>query len=94
MNACTSTTLPFEEHMNASARPNTPEIDTQEILDGIRSWVEIESPSTDAAAVNVLVGKVSEDLAALFASRPSGSSDSLIDLGLKAVAQWLGSLAG
>ena len=35
-----------------------------------------------------------EDLAALFASRPPGSSDSLIDLGLKAVAQWLGSLAG
>jgi glutamate carboxypeptidase len=51
--------------MNASTRPNTPEIDTTEILDGIRSWVEIESPSTDSAAVNVLVGKVSEDLAAL-----------------------------
>jgi glutamate carboxypeptidase len=57
-------TLPFEEDMDEPRR-NTPRIDTQEILDGIRSWVEIESPSTDGEAVNVLVGKVSADLAAL-----------------------------
>ncbi len=64
MNACGSMTLPFEEDMDEPRR-NTPRIDTQEILDGIRSWVEIESPSTDGEAVNVLVGKVSADLAAL-----------------------------
>jgi glutamate carboxypeptidase len=54
--------------MDAPARRNAPQIDKGEILDGIRSWVEIESPSTDGAAVNVLVGKVAEDLAALGAA--------------------------
>lgn len=47
------------------ARTNMPRIDVEEILDGIRSWVEVETPSTDGEAVNVLVGKVAEDLAAL-----------------------------
>jgi glutamate carboxypeptidase len=51
--------------MADSHRLNTPRIDPGEILDGIRSWVEIETPSTDGAAVNVLVAKVAEDLAAL-----------------------------
>jgi glutamate carboxypeptidase len=46
-------------------RSNTPRIDAAEILDGIRSWVEVETPSTDGAAVNVLVDKVASDLAAL-----------------------------
>ena len=46
-------------------RSNEPRIDAAEILDGIRSWVEIETPSTDGAAVNVLVDKVAADLAAL-----------------------------
>lgn len=32
--------------------------DPAALLDGIRSWVEIESPTTDAAAVNRLVDKV------------------------------------
>src|ERR1700740_2033580 len=51
--------------MADSNRVNTPRIDAAEILEGIRSWVEVETPSTDGAAVNILVGKVSEDLAAL-----------------------------
>jgi glutamate carboxypeptidase len=44
---------------------NAPRIDAREILEGIRNWVEIETPSTDAGAVNVLVEKVCRDLAAL-----------------------------
>ena len=44
---------------------NAPRIDAAEILDGIRGWVEVETPSTDAAAVNVLVESVCHDLAAL-----------------------------
>ena len=47
---------------------NVPEINADEILDGIRSWVEIETPSTDGEAVNVLVSKVAGDLAALGAT--------------------------
>ena len=37
---------------------NAPAFDTAELLDGIRRWVEIESPTTDAAAVNRLVDHV------------------------------------
>jgi glutamate carboxypeptidase len=44
---------------------NAPRIDAREILEGIQSWVEIETPSTDAGAVNVLVEKVCRDLAAV-----------------------------
>ncbi len=39
--------------MQAGAR-----IDTSELLAGIRQWVEIETPSTDPAAVTALVGLV------------------------------------
>jgi len=39
-------------------RPNEPEIDAEAIARGIREWVEIESPSHDAAAVNRLVDRV------------------------------------
>ena len=42
---------------------NAPRIDAQEILAGIRKWVEVESPSTDGAAVNGLVTKVATQLA-------------------------------
>ena len=44
---------------------NAPRIDPAEILQGIQSWVEIETPSTDAGAVNILVEKVCRDLAAV-----------------------------
>jgi glutamate carboxypeptidase len=40
---------------------NAPLFDTQELLEGIRSWVEIESPTTDAAAVNRMMDKVAAD---------------------------------
>ena len=44
---------------------NTPQLDTEEILAGIRSWVEIESPTPDAAAVNRMADKVQGDYAAI-----------------------------
>jgi glutamate carboxypeptidase len=40
---------------------NTPSLDTAEILAGIQEWVEIESPTTDAAAVNRMADKVQAD---------------------------------
>jgi glutamate carboxypeptidase len=42
---------------------NAPRIDAKEILAGITEWVEVESPSTDGAAVNGLVGRVATQLA-------------------------------
>ncbi|HVM81187.1 MAG TPA: M20 family metallopeptidase [Stellaceae bacterium] len=51
--------------MSEASGSNAPRIDAAEMLEGIRSWVEIETPSTDGAAVNVLVEKVCGDLAAL-----------------------------
>ena len=44
---------------------NQPVIDADELLAGIREWVEIESPTTDAAAVNRMVDKVQADYAAI-----------------------------
>ena len=44
---------------------NTPLLDQDEILAGIRTWVEIESPTTDAAAVNRVVDQVAADYAAI-----------------------------
>jgi glutamate carboxypeptidase len=44
---------------------NQPILDADEILAGIREWVEIESPTTDAAAVNRMVDKVQADYAAI-----------------------------
>ncbi len=44
---------------------NIPELETAEILDGIRAWVEIESPTQDAAAVNRMADKVQADYAAI-----------------------------
>ncbi len=44
---------------------NAPRIDAQEILDGILRWVEIESPSHDAAAVNKMVTHTQTELARL-----------------------------
>jgi glutamate carboxypeptidase len=50
--------------MNDSpARSNIPTFDSEEILAGIRRWVEIETPSHDGAAVNRLVDVVESDLA-------------------------------
>ncbi len=41
---------------------NQPRIDADDILAGIREWVEIESPSNDGPAVNRLVDKVERQL--------------------------------
>ena len=41
---------------------NVPTFDGEEILAGIRRWVEIETPSHDDAAVNRLVDVVESDL--------------------------------
>ncbi len=44
---------------------NEPALDRAEILAGIREWVEIESPTTDAASVNRMADKVIADYAAI-----------------------------
>lgn len=44
--------------MAAAPLKNEPKIDPDEVLEGILEWVTIESPSHDAAAVNVVVDKV------------------------------------
>jgi len=44
---------------------NAPVIDGDEILEGVLRWVEIESPSHDADAVNRMVDHVEEGLAVL-----------------------------
>ena len=49
--------------MNDAAGSVSPFV-TESLLDGVRSWVEIESPTTDAAAVNRMVDKVQADAAA------------------------------
>ena len=41
-----------------SEKKNTPVIDTDEILKGIREWVNIESPSNDGESVNRQVDAV------------------------------------
>ncbi len=44
---------------------NAPHIDPDEILMGILEWVAIESPSSDGAAVNVMVDRTERDLTPL-----------------------------
>jgi glutamate carboxypeptidase len=55
--------MTMEEAMN-DAVGKVPAFVADALLDGIRSWVEIESPTTDAAAVNRMVDKVQADAAA------------------------------
>lgn len=47
---------------------NLPPIDAEEILQGIREWVEIESPTTSAASVNRMADKVATDYATIGAT--------------------------
>src|SRR5215475_5060903 len=49
--------------MTQTPPSNIPTFDGEEILAGIRRWVEIETPSHDGAAVNRLVDVVESDLA-------------------------------
>ena len=44
-----------------SDRQNLPELDAEEILEGILEWVRVESPSNDAAAVNRMADRVERD---------------------------------
>lgn len=44
-----------------SEKPGNATFETQALLNEIRSWVEIETPSADAAAVNRLVDKIESD---------------------------------
>ena len=43
-------------------KPNVPELEAEEILDGILEWVNIESPSDDPAAINRMADRVEQDL--------------------------------
>jgi len=49
-------------------RGNIPQVDGEEILDGIRQWVEIETPTYEGAAVNTLVDVVEGGMKALGAA--------------------------
>lgn len=73
--------------MNEASR-NEPVISAEEIFEGIRQWVSIESPSTDAAAVNRMADHVQDGLARLGAiiERTPGR-DGWGDI-LKARTQW------
>ncbi len=51
-----------QEAMNETLNSNIPVLDGEEILAGIRRWVELESPSHDAAAVNRVVDMAAGDL--------------------------------
>ena len=42
----------------AATRDNEPAIDQEEIIDGILDWVEMETPTYDAARVNKLADKI------------------------------------
>ncbi len=48
-----------------TAAANQPAIDPDEVLQGIRRWVELETPSPDGAAVNRLVDQVETEARAL-----------------------------
>lgn len=48
--------------MSKAAKDNLPRIDAEEILAGIREWVEVETPSNDGVAVNRLVDNVERQL--------------------------------
>jgi glutamate carboxypeptidase len=74
----------------SDARSNIPTFDGEEILAGIRRWVEIETPSHDGVAVNRLVDVVESDLARIGAptTRTPGR-DGFGDI-LEARAPWGG----
>ena len=44
--------------MPSDSLPNEPQIDTEEMIRNIIEWVELESPTNDAAAVNRMADKV------------------------------------
>ncbi|WP_395712286.1 M20 family metallopeptidase [Reyranella sp.] len=74
--------------MTDSARSNIPTFDGEEILAGIRRWVEIETPSHDGVAVNKLVDAVQSDLTRIGAhTQRTPGRDGFGDI-LEARAPW------
>jgi glutamate carboxypeptidase len=75
--------------MNTSTT-NQPVMDTEEILAGVKTWIDIESPSHDAAAVNRMVDHVEGEMRhlGLTLSRTPGR-DGFADL-LRARTPWGG----
>jgi glutamate carboxypeptidase len=53
----------MERNMSDPA-PNSPPFEAAQLLEEIRAWVEIESPTTDASALNRMVDKVQADAGA------------------------------
>ena len=49
----------------AQQSSNLPKVDPEEILDGIREWVEVETPSYEGREVNKLVDLVERNMAAI-----------------------------
>jgi glutamate carboxypeptidase len=71
-----------------AARSNIPTFDGEEILAGIRRWVEIETPSHDGVAVNKLVDVVQSDLTRIGAhTQRTPGRDGFGDI-LEARAPW------
>lgn len=74
--------------MTDSTRSNIPTFDGEEILAGIRRWVEIETPSHDGVAVNRLVDVVQSDLTRIGAhTQRTPGRDGFGDI-LEARAPW------
>src|SRR5215813_11986227 len=74
--------------MTQTPPPNIPTFDGEEILAGIRRWVEIETPSHDGVAVNRLVDVVESDLARIGApTKRMPGRDGFGDI-LEARAPW------
>ena len=74
----------------SEASRNEPVISAEEIFEGIRQWVSIESPSNDAAAVNRMADQVQASLARLGATiERTPGRDGWGDV-LKARTQWGG----
>ncbi|BBK44537.1 carboxypeptidase [Allostella vacuolata] len=74
----------------SEASRNEPVISAEEIFEGIRQWVSIESPSNDAAAVNRMADHVQASLARLGATiERTPGRDGWGDV-LKARTQWGG----
>ena len=73
---------------------NDPVIDAEEILEGVLRWVEIESPSHEADAVNQMVDHVEEGLAVLgLQMERTPGRDGFGDI-LSARTPWGGDLPG
>ena len=73
--------------MNKAAN-NQPVVDSEEILEGILTWVEEESPSYDANAVNKMADRVEKGLASIgMQIERTGGRDGFGDI-LKACTTW------